>query len=365
MRALVILSPSLSKKIDNEDKYELEIDSTKIPMALINIPDTEFNENDDQSENQVLVRKKGFSLNYRDLGIIENAWHKLKSMEQDTYYPVGSDFCGEILKVGKQVTHLKVGDYVIGDCSYPNSPYNAFPGVPSNHASKEFEVFHKGKLQKIPDSLPLEQASGISIGVQTAMSMIRKAEIKQGDNILVTSISSNTSLFLLNFLRNEKCNIYGLSYSGEKIEKIKEKFPFIKEIFDYKEDDIPKDLMFNSVFDPFSDTYLAKLQSNLNFEANYITCGMYNQSAEKINSKPSFQNIPILMSGVIAKNVIIKGNCLGKTEDLKNGIDLLSSNKECQIIIDTVFKEGDNIGEFIEKSFNKTPDKLGKVAFLY
>ena len=54
------------------------------------------------------MRKKGFSLNYRDFGIIENAWNKLKDTDQDTYYPIGSEFCGEILKIGKNVDTLNV-----------------------------------------------------------------------------------------------------------------------------------------------------------------------------------------------------------------------------------------------------------------
>lgn len=366
MKALSVLSPSLSAKINKEDKYILELDSYKIPLALINIPDTEFNENEDKNKNAILVKKKGFSLNYRDLGIIENAWLRLKDLEQDTYYPVGSDFCGEILKIGKNVNNLKVGDYVIADCSYPISPFNSFPGIPSNHASKELEIFHKGKIQKIPKSIPVEQASGMSIGVQTAISMIKKANITEGDNILITSISSNTSLFILNFLREKKCNIYGLSYSGMKINKIKEKFPFIKNIYNIKENNIPKDLFFNIVFDPFSDTHLAILQHNLSFEAKYVTCGMYNQSSEKINSKPSYQNLPLLMSGIIAKNVNIKGNCLGKSEDLSEGVEIINNNQNSQIIIDKTFEDENDINEFIKRSFNiSCENKLGKVSFLY
>ncbi|WAC01058.1 alcohol dehydrogenase catalytic domain-containing protein [Lacinutrix neustonica] len=166
MRALGVLSPSLATRLNKEDKYILEIDSLKIPLALIHIPDTAFDETDDQYADVVLVKKKGFSLNYRDFGVIENAWKKLKDTDQDTYYPIGSEFCGEILKIGKNVTHLNVGDYVIANCSYPQASHNAPPGIPSNHASKELEIYHKGKLIKVPNNIPVEQASGISIGIR-------------------------------------------------------------------------------------------------------------------------------------------------------------------------------------------------------
>jgi len=364
MRALGILSPSVAAKLDSEDKYILEIDSLKIPLALIQIPDTEFDENDDNYSNTVLVKKKGFSLNYRDLGIIENAWGKLKDINQDTYYPIGSEFCGEVVKIGKNVENLKIGDYVIANCSYPEAPFGALPGIPSNHGSKELEIFHKGKLIQIPKNIPVEQASGMSIGVQTAMSMIKKADIKDGDTVLVTSITSNTSLIILNFLKDKNCKTYGLSYSGQDKEKVKELFPFIKETFNFKDKNIPNDLFFDAVLDPFSDTHLVALQANLNFDARYVTCGMFNQSSEKIKSKEAYANLSSLMGQLIAKNIQIKGNCLGTSEDLKDGVELLSKNATSNIPIDVFFKDDEDINLFLDKSFLKTK-KTGKVAFLY
>lgn len=364
MRALGVLSPSLAEKIGETDKYILEIDSLKIPLALIDVPDTEFDQNDDKYANVVLVKKKGFSLNYRDLGIIENAWYKLKDSNQDTYYPIGSEFCGEILKIGKNVDNLKVGDYVIANCSYPTAPYNAQPGIPSNHASKELEIYHKGKLTKVPGNIPIEQAAGMSIGVQTAMSMIKKAEIQDGQNILVTSVTSNTSFVILNFLREKNCNVYGLSYSGEETEKVKALFPFVKEIYKFKENNIPKNLFFDAVLDPFADTHIVALQPNLNFEACYVTCGMFNQSRKKISNKNSLINLPSFISDLIIKNIQLKGNCLGTTEDLENGLKILSKIISSNIPIDTFYKNDEDINLFLDKSFLKTK-KIGKVSFLY
>lgn len=361
MRALGVLSSSLAEKLDDDDKYILELDSLKIPLALIQIPDTKFDEND---VNTVLVKKKGFSLNYRDFGIIENAWNKLKDVNQDTYYPIGSDFCGQILKIGKNVENLNVGDYVIANCSYPLASHNAPPGIPSNHGSKELEIFHKGKLIKIPKNIPVEQASGMSIGVQTAMSMIRKAGIKDGQNVLVTSITSNTSLFILNFLRDKNATIYGLSYSGVDTDKVKKLFPFIKTVFNFKEKNIPKDLLFDAVLDPFADTHLVALQANLNFEARYVTCGMFNQSSEKIRSDESLFNLPLLLNDLIGKNIQLKANCLGTTEDLEKGVKLLSENTNSNLPVDEVFNNEEDINLFLDKSFIKTK-RIGKVVFKY
>jgi NADPH:quinone reductase-like Zn-dependent oxidoreductase len=364
MRALSVLSPTLAEKIDADDKYILEIDSLKIPLALLHVPDTEFNEDDDNYNDVVLVQKKGFSLNYRDLGIIENAWSRLKDSTQDTHYPIGSEFSGEVVKIGKNVTNLSVGDYVIANCSYPIAPFNANPGIPSNHGSKELELFHKGKLMQIPNAIPVDQASGMSIGVQTAMSMIRKANIKDNQNILVTSITSNTSLILLNFLKDKNCNIYGLSYSGNSIDKVKQQFPFLKDIFEFKANNIPKTLFFDAVLDPFSDTHLTALQAHLNFDAKYVTCGMFNQSREKFNSKDSLQNLPALISSLIIKNINVIGNCLGNTEDLEEGVKHLTTVEGSNVAVDSIYTD-EHVNTFLDKSFNSKTNRIGKVILQY
>ncbi|WAC01056.1 alcohol dehydrogenase catalytic domain-containing protein [Lacinutrix neustonica] len=121
MRVLAVLSPSLDKKIESKDKSYIPIDSLKIPLALIHVADEVFDTHDTNNKDLVLLKKKGFSLNYRDLGIIENAWKKLKDFDGDTYYPIGSDFCGEVVKIGENVKNLSVGDFVVQDGFYPYS----------------------------------------------------------------------------------------------------------------------------------------------------------------------------------------------------------------------------------------------------
>lgn len=364
MKTLAVLSPSLDKKIEEKDKSYIPIDSLKIPLALIDVPDEEFNEDDERYDDTVLVRKKGFSLNYRDLGIIENAWKKLKDFDGDTYYPIGSDFCGTVVKVGKKVNNLKIGDFVIQDGFYPNYKGNSKPGIPTNHGSKELEVLHKKKLIKLPKQFPVNIASGLGIGAQTGMSMINKAQIKSGNNVLVTSVTSYTSLFLLSILKDYDCNIYGMSYSGNEIDTVKEKFPFIKEVFSFKDTSIPKNITFDVVLDPFSDTYFPYLllSKKLNYNCKYLTCGFFNQSSEK-KLEAKAVKLQSILAHIIMFNVHLIGNCLGSTEDLKDAIKLL--NKENSVPIDSEFLEIDNINDFVLKSFNLEKNRFGKVCFMY
>lgn len=366
MRALAVLSPSIDAKVDEENKYYINIDSLKVPLALIHVPDVEFNESDDEYAELVLVRKKGFSLNYRDLGIIERAWKNLQELNQDSYYPIGSDFCGVVEKVGKKVKNLKVGDLVISDCFYPQSKNGFRGGIPTNHGSKEFEIIPEVKLLKLPDNFPLDQAAAMSIGTQTAMNMIERANIQDGSNVLVTSVTSNTSLFLLSFLKNKNCNIYGISYSGTNLDKVKREFSYVKEIFSLKEQKIPEDLKFNAVLDPFSDTYLPFLLHHdcLSPGCYYVTCGIFSQSKAK-REKGHQVKLHDLFGEFIAKNINFVGNCLGPTESLQKGLDSLITKESNSIVMDSIFTDENNIGDFIKKTFNFNKDRFGKVSYMY
>jgi NADPH:quinone reductase-like Zn-dependent oxidoreductase len=361
MRALAVVTSSLFDKIEDSQKHIIEIDNLKIPIAFIEGNPPNFEADADQYANFVLVKKSSFSLNYRDLGVIEGAWQKLNAEKSDTFYPIGSDFSGHVAAIGKNVTAFAVGDLVIGNCFYPESENGAIPGIPSNHASKEYEIYHWGKLIKVPSYISSVEAGAVSIGTQTANAMIRRANIKKGDNVLVTSITSNTSFFLLNALWNLDCNVYGLSYSGKNTEIVRNHFTFIKDVFSIKEKNFPDQLLFDVVFDAFSDTYLSLLSSKLNLNARYLTCGIFNQSSDKIkNTQPT--NLTLLIANLMMRNVSFIGNCLGTTQDLVTGLEAYETNK---MMIDSVFTDDHSLSDFITKTYNLGSDKFGKVVYQY
>ncbi|MEO8535364.1 MAG: zinc-binding alcohol dehydrogenase family protein [Flavobacterium sp.] len=361
MRALAVVTSSLFDQIEDHKKHLISIDNVQIPLAFIEGGFPEFDVESDQYANFVLVKKSSFSLNYRDLGVIENAWQKLKTTSIDTFYPVGSDFAGHVIAIGKNVRSFSVGDLVMGNCFYPEAENGAMPGIPSNHSSKEYEIYHYGKLIKVPSYLSDVEAGALGIGTQTANAMVRKANIKKGDNVLVTSVTSNTSYFLLNALWDMDCTVYGLSYSGKNIELVREHFPFLKEIFSINEKNIPNTLLIDVVLDSFSDTYLEFLLPQLNLNARYLTCGVFNQSIDKLkNVKPT--NLTLLIANLMMRNISFIGNCLGTTQDLISGLEFYKTKK---LLVDSIFTEEDSLSDFITQSFNLGSDKFGKVIYQY
>lgn len=350
----------------------IQMDGTNVFCGLIHTQQPIFDSKALENCFNVVVRKKAFSCNYRDKNLI---FKMATKGGNSSFYVIGSEFVGEVVDVGIQVNDLKIGDKVIPNNAYPNSGVEGLlPGVPTNNASKEYQVFHQTKLIKVPQEMPDEIAAGFSIGAQTTYSMIRKLNLIQGSNILVTAAKSNTSLFAINALRQHNVNVYATTTckSFEKELKsmgVKEVILIDSFLNNFTENETIRDIMsniggFDSVIDPLFDIHLGKVIDVIAKGGKYITCGLYDQYSSLIGKKNNYKipNFTAIMASVILKNIQIIGNCIGQTEDLLNAI-IDYNFGSLNVVIDSQFT-GDRIDRFLERTYN-AKDRFGKVIYVY
>lgn len=344
-----------------KEKLYFTIDEQEKPIDVIS---------DEKYSNFVVLKKKAFSMNYRDINIVVS--NRLEKNNEKLFF--GSDFVAKVIAKGKNVEEIELGDIVINNNNYPFvNESGSIPGIPSNLASKKYEVIHKEKIIKIPDNMTIEKAAAFSIGAQTAYSMIRKLKIKDGDNILVTAVNSNTSKFIINVLSKYNVNIYGISSQPSK--DLNLVTPNVREIFtwDYKKNQfLDKDYFLNVykivggldiVIDPFFDTFFVPTIPLLNQFGKYITCGLFKQnSLLETSLMLDSETFSSLLQIIMLKNITIIGNCLGTTEDLEIALTDYKDNN-FDVPIDSIYDKT-NLKEFLEKSFNIKP-KFGKVIFKY
>lgn len=377
MKQVVICSSGLKEKMSRNPTIQtIQMDDYPVTVGLLVIEDETFNENLPENENFVLVRKRAFSCNYRDKAIIFSAAHKCNSSSADLMYnPVGSDFVAEVVAKGKAVTTLEIGDRVIPNDHYPFalSP-NVMPGIPSNYASKEFEIFHFSKLVKIPGQMSDEVAASFTIGAQTAYSMVRRLEVKPEHNILVTSAKSNTSLYAIAALKQYGANVYATSTSDSFKKEllnmgVKEVFiidPKSANFLDHKgiAEVVNSTGGFNGVIDPFFDLHIGKLIDTMAHFGRYVSCGLYNQYTHIIGKEFTYSGdgLSAIMTGIVVKNISLMGNCLGLTEDLQKAINDHVSGK-FDVLIDSIYSEGEEV-DFFNRTYN-AKDRLGKVVYKY
>jgi NADPH:quinone reductase-like Zn-dependent oxidoreductase len=332
-------------------------------------------------DHEVLVKKKGFSLNYRDLNFIMKASrHFISDNCTTAYLPIGSEFVGEVEQTGKLVTGLQKGDRVIPNWNYEEirllkkRKSGLIAGVASNSTSKEKEILHFRKLYKIPETFPLEVAAGFSIGAQTGMSMLRKAKLNSKSTLLITGGSSNTSLFVLKMLPNFKYkHVYVLTSSTEKaqqLEKLNIKNATILVNTKSKDEDIDLSIVkilhnnIDAIIDPFCNIYLKKLYYLLKFNGRYVTCGIENNTLYNTPGidTETMQLPENLLVHFIMNNISFTGNCLGTTRDLGKAVDLYLDDKLSLSNYHSLsYKNG---SEFLEMSYNDA-NRLGKVVCMY
>ncbi len=372
MRNFAILGEKAKTMLPREGVVDMVVlDDVPVSCGIVETPEPEFGEEKPGSELSVLVRVKAFSLNYRDKSRI----FSMVTKGIDTgFYVIGSEFVGEVLATGPGVTRFAVGDKVIGNNSYPWSDCDGvMAGVPTNHASREIQILHEAKLLKVPCSMADAVAASFSIGAQTTYSMVRRLEMFDGANVLVTAAKSNTSLFAINALKKHNVNVYATSTSDRFASNlthmgIKDLIIIDPDCESFATHPVLGPLSarlggFNFVIDPYFDLHMSRSIDVMAIGAKYITCGFYDQYLQMIHKQPprSYRTNRELTS-LMMKNLHIIGNCIGLTSDLQGAVDDFNAGV-FDVAVDSTFS-GRHIAEFLDRTYN-AKDRFGKVVYQY
>lgn len=323
---------------------------------------------------KVLVKVKAFSCNYRDKGLILS---RTRKCSEGSFNFIGSEYVGEVIEVGSEVTRLRIGDRVIINGNYPSSGVKGISpdsGIPTNYASMRYQIVNEAKLIRVPSEMPDEVAAAFSIGAQTTYSMIRRLNVTEGSNIIVTAAKSNTSLFSINALKKHNVNVYVTTTSTQFDKELREMG--VKEILyiesklssfshhKFIKNIVSKTGKFDCIIDPFFDLHSGKLIDLMNYGAKYITCGLYDQHTFLTGKDFHYKGKELkdIMVDTFVKSIQIIGNCLGQTEDLLNAVKDYTSGS-FNVNIDSVFKES-QISAFFERTYN-VKDRFGKVVYQY
>lgn len=367
MRNLAVFGPGADDSLPR-----ISLAGVAVPCALVETAVPEFAAAAPENAAQVLVRKRGFSVNYRDRALILSV---VLRGPAGSFYPIGSDFIGEVVAVGEAVRGLAPGDRVIGNAAYPESGVAGVrAGVPVNSASKELQVFHEAKLAKIPAAMSDEVAACFTIGAQTSFSMVRKLELAADEHVLVTAGGSNTSLFALAALKRLPVKVYVSTTSPFRAERLRamggaEVLLIDRDRPDFAAHAVVRRLLeerggFDAVIDPFFDIHLVPASAVMRQGARYVTCGMYDQHSGLGVGQAARQQQggSQIMIRTMLLNQRIIGNCIGLAGDLEAAVAAHAAG-EFPVLIDSVFR-GSDAAAFLERSYND-PERFGKVAFLY
>jgi NADPH:quinone reductase-like Zn-dependent oxidoreductase len=128
-------------------------------------------------DNQVLVKVHATTVNRTDSALraakpFVNRF--FTGLTRPRVTVLGNEFAGEVEAVGRSVTSFEVGDRVFG--------YN---GTRFGTHAEYLAVPEDGSLATMPANLTFEEAAASTEGSHYALSMIRKAKLRSGQDVLV------------------------------------------------------------------------------------------------------------------------------------------------------------------------------------
>ncbi|MGB5205930.1 NAD(P)-dependent alcohol dehydrogenase [Eudoraea sp.] len=212
-------------------------------------------------ENEILVRVRATSVNRTDCANLR-AKPFIMRFTMGLFKPkkiiMGTEFAGDVVKVGKAVTTFKEGDKVFG---FDDS-------VLSSYA--EYLVFPESKgVSTMPEDFNYQQAGACLEGAHYAYNFINKVKLKKGQKVMVNGASGSigsATVQLLNYFGNQ---ITGVC-NTKNIELVKSLGA--AKVIDYSKEDFTKDPgKYDYVFDTVGKSTFGKCKSLLKPGGVYIS----------------------------------------------------------------------------------------------
>jgi NADPH:quinone reductase-like Zn-dependent oxidoreductase len=170
--------------------------------------------------NQVLIRVRAVSLNYRDLMVVKGAYNPKMKLPRIPF----SDGAGEVVAVGDAVTRFRVGDRVAGSFFQ-----NWIEGPPTAHKIKgalggdidgmlaEYVALNESGVVAVPAHLTFEEASTLPCAAVTAWhALVHAGRIQPGQTALIQG-TGGVSIFALQFALLAGARVLGTSSNDDKL----------------------------------------------------------------------------------------------------------------------------------------------------
>jgi len=152
---------------------------------------------------EVLVKARAIAINFPDVLLARGEYQ----VKPQLPFTPGLELCGEVVEIGSNVSHLTLGQRVIGSKI----------GVLA-----EFAVLDGAMTFAAPDSLSDEEAAALYIGHQTGFfGLHRRAHLKAGETLLVHAAAGGVGTAAVQLGKAAGARVIGVVGSAAKIDVAK------------------------------------------------------------------------------------------------------------------------------------------------
>ncbi len=171
---------------------------------------------------EVLVRIKAASLNYRDLVVLRGQYDK---NPRQGLTPL-SDGAGEVISVGEKVTQFRAGDRVAG-CFFQSwvageitaDVHKSALGGAMEGVLAEYRIFREQGLVPLPTGYSFEEGATLPCAALTVwQSLITRGRLAPGESVLLLG-TGGVSIFGLQFAKAAGAKVIITSSSDEKLQR--------------------------------------------------------------------------------------------------------------------------------------------------
>ncbi|BGP57626.1 hypothetical protein JCM8202_001001 [Rhodotorula sphaerocarpa] len=351
MNALVLLqTPGNEWKPGPKTWHPVEVKSVPVPTA---------------TADQVLVKVLGAGFNHRDVFQRQSLYPGTIFHSDSSPSILGADAVGVVVSPGHPLSQKRVllapAVNWLKDPAGPDVPGKQFGILGSVKQTEgrgtyaEYVVVGKDDVIECPEHLSVAEAATVPLGSLTAYrATFTKANVKSGDNVLITGIGGGVAILALQFCVAVGANVWVTSSSPEKIKRAQQLGA--KGGVNYRDEDWPKQLQkllpaSRPQLDAAIDSGGGPLGSQL---ARVLRDGAIIACYGQTTMKPL--DMPMAL---ILKNVEIRGSTMGSREEFFSAVKLVR-DKKIQPVVDSVLS---GLGE-AEKGFQllKEGGQFGKIA---
>lgn len=289
--------------------------------------------------NEVLVKFHAFSLNYRDLMLVEGRYNPRTKFPAIPF----SDGAGEIAAVGEGVTKWKVGDRVCpifmqgwsdGKLSAEKSRTTLGGGGDWDGVLREFGTFNEQGVVKIPEHLSFEEAATLPCAGVTAWNALAvSGNLKAGETVLTLG-TGGVSIFALQFAKLFGAKVIATSSSDEKLARVKELGA--DEMINYKtRDDWDKAVLEITVKRGVDHVVEVGGTGTMAKSVNAVSAGGHIAVIGVLTTSGDFNPISILMKAVRMQGILVGSREM--FEEMNRAIEV----NKLKPVIDKVFEFGE------------------------